>query len=263
MNRIGIPALAACVLALGACGGGDNQEYTENQAPAASEQPAETPTTSAAPEAMDLLSNAANTVQDMRSDAELSSLLDQAKGVFVVPDYGKGAVVVGAKGGQGVLLANENGQWSNPAFYDIGGISVGAQIGGEGGAIAMLLMTDKAVNAFKGDVTFSLNANSGFTLVNYSASSQGDVGNGDVVLWSNTDGAFAGVSLGVTDINFDDERNQNYYGQQVTAQQILSGQVTTTHQNPLQRALQGTASAGTGMQMPDTSTAQMQDTSGM
>ncbi len=252
MKRIGIPALAACVVALGACGGGDNNDYADTQqTPAASEQPGAATTANAAPEAMDLLNNAATTVQNMRSDPELMNLLDQAKGVFIVPDYGKGAVVVGAKGGQGVLMAHENGQWSNPAFYDIGGVSVGAQIGGTGGEIAMLLMTDKSVNEFKGDVTFSLNANSGFTLVDYNARSQGDVGKGDVVLWSNTEGAFAGVSLGATDINFDDERNQNYYGQQVTAQQILSGQVTSTHQHPLQQALQGMGATGTSGMSPD------------
>ncbi len=56
----------------------------------------------------------------------------------------------------------------------------------------MLLMTDRALNSFKGNNTFSLNADAGLTIINYSARGQASVGKGDVIFWADTEGAFAG-----------------------------------------------------------------------
>ncbi|MGA7613755.1 MAG: lipid-binding SYLF domain-containing protein [Thermoanaerobaculia bacterium] len=220
------------VLAIGACANNGENDEANNTAMDTATETAPTATTAttdteAANDAVQLVNDAQGVAQQMSADQNLVSLLKKAKGVYIVPHYGKGALVVGGQGGTGVMLANQNGQWSNPVFFDMGGISIGAQAGGEGGEIAMLLMTDKAVNAFKGENTFSLNADAGFTIVNYSAKAQGDLGKGDVIMWSSTSGAFAGAQVGATDINFDDNRNNSYYGAQNTnTQQILQGQVT-------------------------------------
>ncbi len=40
----------------------------------------------------------------------------------------------------------------------------------------MLLMTDRALNSFKGNNTFSLNADAGLTIINYSARGQASIG---------------------------------------------------------------------------------------
>lgn len=95
-------------------------------------------------------------------DPQLKQLLGKAKGVFLVPEFGRGAVIVivGGRGGAGLVLAKDNGQWSDPAFYDFGAISLGAQAGGSGGKVAFLLMTDKAVDAFKSGNKISLNSRS-------------------------------------------------------------------------------------------------------
>ncbi len=191
-------------------------------------------------DAQSTVDEAVDVVRQMKNDPDLADLLQQAKGVLVVPDYGKGALVVGGRGGEGVLVARQNGSWSDPVFYDIGAVSVGAQAGVTAGQVAMLLMTDKAVDSFKGDNNFSLNADAGFTIVDYSARSQaseGKGGAGDVIFWSDTEGAFAGASLSATDISFDDEENPAYYHQGVTAQDILSGQATNPQADTLQNEL--------------------------
>lgn len=111
-----------------------------------------------AKDASELVKDATQTLRKMKADQGVKTLLSKAKGVFIVPDYGRGAVGVGIRGGEGALLGKEADQWNGPLFYDIGGISVGAQFGGEGGEIAMLLMSDQALRAFKADNTFSLNS---------------------------------------------------------------------------------------------------------
>jgi len=171
---------------------------------------------------------ASTVVTHMKRDPKIEKLLKQAKGVFIVPDYAKGALLVGARGGSGVMLARTSNGWSAPAFYDIGGISAGAQAGFSAGQIALILMNDKAVNEFRQNNNFSLNGQAGFVIANYSARAEGTLGNSDIVVWSNTSGALADVSIGVSDIKYDTEQNQIYYGQNATADAILSGK----EQNP-------------------------------
>jgi SH3 domain-containing YSC84-like protein 1 len=177
-------------------------------------------------DARSLVSEAALTLSTMKSDPQVLTLLREARGVFVVPNYGRGAFLVGGQGGEGVMVARQNGTWSDPVFYNIGGISLGAQFGAEGGRIAMLLMTDRAVDRFKQQNNFSLNADAGLTIIDYSARALGSAGMGDVVLWSDTAGAYAGLSLGVTDVSYDDNANRAYYrAGNVSAQRILNGDV--------------------------------------
>ncbi|HEU4604414.1 MAG TPA: lipid-binding SYLF domain-containing protein [Steroidobacteraceae bacterium] len=185
------------------------------------------------------VSESTQVVSQMKRDPKLVKLLQRAQGVFIMPDFGKGAAVVGARGGQGILLVRSATGWQGPLFYDFGGVSVGAQAGGAAGAVAMLLMTDKAVNSFKNNQNnWSLNANAGLTVVNYSSDAQASAGKGgDVIVWSDTEGLFAGASIGVSDIRRDDEAIRAYYKQAATPQQIFSGTVKTPHADALKDEL--------------------------
>lgn len=66
------------------------------------------------------VNEAARVVQQLKSDAETRTALSQAKAAFIVPDYGRAALGIGGAGGEGVLVVNNNGTWSSPAFYNIG-----------------------------------------------------------------------------------------------------------------------------------------------
>lgn len=178
-------------------------------------------------ESAELVQHATNALRQMKADEGLEKLLGRAEGLFIVPQYGRAAVVVGGSGGQGVVLARQGEKWSGPAFYDIGGISIGAQVGAEGGQIAMLLMSKPALAHFKDGNTFSLNADAKLTLVDYSkmAGASADKA-GDVVFWSDTKGAFGGAALGATNIAFDEEETHAYYGKEVDAREVLDGQIT-------------------------------------
>ena len=173
----------------------------------------------------------------MKRDPNMARLLARAEGIFIVPHYGKGAFIVGGQGGGGVLMARHGSEWSDPAFYSIGGGSIGVQAGGEAGAVAMLLMTRKAVDRFENsNNTWSLNANAGLTVVTYSGKAQAQTGKGDVILWSDTDGLFGGLTASVTDITPDVKLDTSYYGRHVDAREILAGSVSNPSADSLRRA---------------------------
>ncbi|MGH8258695.1 MAG: lipid-binding SYLF domain-containing protein [Steroidobacteraceae bacterium] len=194
-------------------------------------------------DAQDRVSDAAKIVDQMKQDPNLARLLHRAKGVFIIPHYGKGAFIVGGQGGGGVVLAHRDGKWSNPAFYSIGGGSIGAQAGGEGGSIVMILMTQKAVNKFaSSNSTWALNGNAGLTVVTWSGKAQLETGKGDVIVWANTSGLYGGLTASVTDITPDTGMDHAYYGERVSSRQILHGSVTGTaamsaNAEPLRNAL--------------------------
>ncbi len=190
-------------------------------------------------DAQQTLQNAANVVAKMKSDPDMARLLQKAQGVFVIPHLWKGGFIIGGTGGEGVLLVRRDGQWTNPVFYGVGSVTFGAQAGGAEGAVAFVLMTPKAVNSFTGRNNFSLNANAGLTIVNYSAKGQVTAGKGDVVTWSNQGGLYAGATVSGADVSPDDFMNQAFYGKKVDPKNILAGDVPNRRQNPLQSQLPG------------------------
>lgn len=189
-------------------------------------------------DAMEQVNNAAQVVKRMEADQQVQKLLQQSKGVFIVPNYARGGLGIAARGGEGVMLANNNGKWSNPVFYNFGGVSIGAQAGAEAGSIAMILMNEKAVKNFMQENNFSLTADAGLTIVNYTAKAQTSAGRGDVIVWADTKGALADVAIGITDISYDDDENAAFYkSKKVAARDIINGKVTSAQAKPLTQEL--------------------------
>ena len=176
--------------------------------------------------ARETVSDAAQVLKQLRAESESDQALKQAKAIFIVPDYGRAALGVGGAGGQGVLVVNNNGDWSGPAFYNIGTINLGLQAGVEAGAVAFLVMSEPALAGFEEDNNFSLNADAGLTIIDWSKRGQLSAGKGaDVLVWADTQGLYGNLSVSVTDIFWDDDANEAYYQQQVAASDILKGSV--------------------------------------
>jgi SH3 domain-containing YSC84-like protein 1 len=72
-------------------------------------------------------------------------LLKDAKGIYIAPQVLRGAFIIGASGGSGVLFAKDQktGKWTGPAFYTIGEGSFGFQAGGDASELILLAMTDR------------------------------------------------------------------------------------------------------------------------
>lgn len=191
--------------------------------------------------AQDRVNDAVGLVQQMKQDPALAAVLRQAKGVFIVPHYGKGGLIVGGQGGGGVVLVRHGSDWSSPAFYGVAGGSIGAQAGGEGGALAMILMSQKAVDRFENSTHgWTLNGTAGLTVVNWSGKTQANTeynGRNDVILWTNTSGLYGGLTVGVKHISPDTSMDRAYYQRPVTSTEILAGNVNNPSADTLRNAL--------------------------
>ena len=239
-ERMKRAAACACVAALALCGAALAQApATERAQPDLATKPQQS--------AAGRVTAALDVVRQIEAEPRMRQLLEQAKGILIVPKYGRAALGVGAQGGAGLLLLRlADGSWSGPAFYDLGGLTVGLQAGGEGGAIAMVLNNDKAVAEFMKRTNFSLSAEAGLTVVNWSKLAMGTAGTGDVVAWSGTKGLFGdAAAVGLTGIRFNEKLTNAYYGRTLSPKDIASASVSNAQAKPLQQAL-GRASGHAG-----------------
>src|SRR5205807_1406835 len=78
-------------------------------------------------------------------------LLDRAEAIAVFPGVLKGGFIVGGRGGSGVISRRVANGWSAPAFFDLGGGSVGLQIGVASTDYVLLFMNERAVESLLSD----------------------------------------------------------------------------------------------------------------
>ena len=184
------------------------------------------------------LADAARVARTMSSIPAIAGLLGRARGVYIVPANGRAALGVGAAGGSGVLITRRtDGRWGNPAFFTMGGVSLGLQAGAEGGPVALLLMNQKAVDSFRRRNNFALGADTGVTVVNYSRMATASTA-GDVLAWSGGKGLFGNAAtLSVNDIRYNRDLMQAHYGEPVPAQQIIDGAPPDPRAADLRKAL--------------------------
>jgi lipid-binding SYLF domain-containing protein len=166
---------------------------------------------------------AADVINQMNSQPATAAVLRNAKAVLIVPDYAKAAFILGEQGGGGVLLTQHDGHWSDPTFYDVGGVSIGAQAGIEAGPVAYVLMTPRAVQEFENrDSKSTLSADAGLVAIKFStdtnmvsASRDTNIVSSfpaaDVVVWTGTAGLFGGVVLDSSHVVADQELDKAYH----------------------------------------------------
>ena len=178
-------------------------------------------------------------VAQMEKDPRVKQLLQQAKGIFIVPKYARAALGLGVAGGAGVLLARrQDNSWSDPAFFNLGSISVGAQAGAQGGAVAIVLNNDDALAQFMQKTEFSLNADAGLTVMNWARYIEGSAGAGDAVVWAGTEGLFGNVAaISINGIRYSQTATNAYYDRTVAAQDVVAGKFSNAQAAPLKQAL--------------------------
>jgi SH3 domain-containing YSC84-like protein 1 len=156
-------------------------------------------------------------------------VLSNAKCILVVPDLIKGGFIFGAKHGRGVASCRTSAGWSAPAFVSVGGGSWGLQIGVEGVDLVMLVMNDQG---------FQHLLSSKFQLTGEGSAAAGPVGrhasagtdwkmNTQVLTYSRSKGAFAGLTLEGAVVQQDDDSTRAIYGKNMKFRNILSGKVST------------------------------------
>lgn len=197
-------------------------------------------------EAESLVARARWTIESFERDTNdpaplLRAELKNARGVLIFPSLFKGALVFGGEGGNGVLLVrNDAGEWSYPAFYTMGSGSFGFQAGAQSSEVVLVLRNQKAVEAvvynqgkFGGDiqVTFgTLGAGvQGSTTTNLGA---------DIVGVARSVGLYAGFSLeGAMLVRRNDLAGAYYEPGAMPAQIVFERRFSNPDADPLRRAL--------------------------
>ncbi len=164
-----------------------------------------------------------------RNDPQMDlfrDLLREAQGVAVFPAAFKGGFIVGAEYGDGVLLARNPSGWSYPAFYTMGGGSLGLQIGGQVAEIILILRSRKAVEAVvkhQGKLGADAEISVGTIGAGMEGATTANLG-ADIVVFSYAAGLYAGGSVEGSVLARRNDYNQAYYGTSVSPEAILYGQ---------------------------------------
>ena len=176
-----------------------------------------------------LVDRATLAAQEMMNDTDgrdAQELLRHARGVMICPRVFQAGFLFGGQGGGCVLVArDEQGGWSAPAFYGLGGASFGFQAGLQDTSVMMFVLNPRGLTALM-DSQFKIGADAGATFVEWGGGVEGATTaamRADIVSFSRSRGLFAGISLGGSILAARTEWNQAYYGRLLGAQQIVIG----------------------------------------
>jgi len=152
---------------------------------------------------------------DLRIRDIPESLLQNAKGVVIIPNLIKVGFVVGGQRGKGVVMVREpDGSWRAPMFLTLTGGSLGWQAGAQSSDIVLVFKSQKSV---EGLLTGK------FTLGADAAVAAGPVGRragaatdselkAEIYSYSRSRGLFAGISIDGSVLEIDERANATYYG---------------------------------------------------
>jgi lipid-binding SYLF domain-containing protein len=173
-----------------------------------------------------LVDKARLTLEAFATDGQLKDsfkqLSKEARALFIIPQFMRGAFIFGGAGGSGVLIARDenSGKWGDPVFYNIGSASFGAQIGADVSEMVFVVRTKKGLEEFFTN-DFKLGANAGMAT--------GPVGGGmaaqgiaaDILCYARQKGAFAGMAVDGAFVSVSNDSNQAYYGKPVRPTDII------------------------------------------
>jgi lipid-binding SYLF domain-containing protein len=153
--------------------------------------------------------------------------LDRAECVIVLPSVKKGAFGVGASIGRGAMSCRSGehftGPWGPPAMYALEGVSFGFQLGGQATDFVLLVVNPKGARSLMGSkVKLGGDASAAAGPKGRDAEAATDVTmHAEILTYSRARGLFAGVSLEGSTLRPDGSANNNLYGRDVTAKEII------------------------------------------
>ncbi len=154
------------------------------------------------------------------------SLLARAYAVAVIPDVVKIGFGLGARRGKGVVVVRQDdGSWSNPAFITITGGSIGWQIGAQSTDVILVFKSRRGVDGIaSGKLTLGADASVAAGPVGRQTGVATDIQfEAEVYSYSRSRGLFAGVSLEGSGVTIDKKANAAFYGSaSLTPDQIFA-----------------------------------------
>ena len=183
-----------------------------------------------------LVDKARLTLDRFATDPSIGWSPNQAKNVkavLIVPQFLKGAFGFGGAGGGGVFLVRDEktAQWSHPAFFTVGAVSFGLQVGGDASEMVVVIKKTDAAESFYSS-SFKLggdmNVAAGPTGAGMKGWTRLTFGGGHVG-YLLSKGVFAGISAEGAVVVTAKKSNEAYYGADTRPTDIL---VTHTVGNP-------------------------------
>jgi SH3 domain-containing YSC84-like protein 1 len=155
-------------------------------------------------------------------------LLDKARCVIVYPSVLKAAFIVGGSYGRGAMVCrtrkNYTGPWGSPTMMALEGGSVGFQIGGEATDFVILVMNDRGADSVLHSKV-KLGADAAVAAGPKGRDAQADTDatlRAEMLTYSRSRGAFAGVSLEGSTVRPDKDANKRLYGRDVSPEELIT-----------------------------------------
>lgn len=178
-------------------------------------------------------------------------LLQDAKGVAIIPGVVKAGFVVGGRFGRGVVLVHQpHGTWSNPVFVTLAGAGIGGQLGVQSTDLILVFKTSHSLDRIlrgRGKLTLGGDVAIAAGPVGRDAEAATDVQlRAEIFSYSRSRGLFAGISLEGAGLLADAHANEAFYNLRggrpedvvargdirIAALEALKGQLTALSRPP-------------------------------
>ena len=176
---------------------------------------------------LDAARNILDSIMSVPDRAIPDGIARHAKCIAVVPGVVKGAFIVGAEYGQGVVTCRTHHGWSGPVFIRLAGGSFGFQIGGQGTDLVLVAINDKGFQDLLHD-KFKIGADASAAAgpVGRNAQASTDLSmRAELLTWSRSRGVFAGIDLSGATVNQNTPDTDALYGGNHNFREILHGDV--------------------------------------
>jgi lipid-binding SYLF domain-containing protein len=176
------------------------------------------------------LTAARNTINEIMSVPDKSipdGITRQAVCIAVIPGVVKGAFILGAEYGQGVVTCRTHGGWSAPVFIRMAGGSFGFQIGGQSTDLILVAVNDRGFqDLLKNKFKIGGDASAAAGPVGRAGQASTDWKmNAELLSYSRNKGLFAGIDLDGTSVSQNQDDTELYYGGVQDFQNVLLGNV--------------------------------------
>lgn len=155
------------------------------------------------------------------------NITKQAVCIGVVPSMVKGAFIIGAEYGQGVVTCRTSHGWSAPVFIRMAGGSFGFQIGGQGTDLVLVAINHKGfTDLLKSKFKIGGDASAAAGPVGRDTQAATDLSmRAELLTWSRSRGLFAGIDLNGVSVSQNVDDTNAFYGGDHSFEQILHGAV--------------------------------------
>jgi len=188
----------------------------------------------AAPTEEERARNAVRVLSEIQQIPEQSipdKLLDEARGIVVIPDTIKAGLVIGGRRGHGLMsVKGADGTWTNPVFVTLTGGSIGFQAGVQSADVVLVFRNDRSLDDIVNG-KFTLGADAGVAAGpvgrNAAAATDGQL-KAEIWSWSRARGLFAGVSLDGAVLQVDRDSQAAVYGATTTPRMVFEDRSQVT-----------------------------------